>query len=114
MAAQTNLGSSLLPIWRSDDENHLIAGLEHSGTTLLDFIIGGGAEAVAVGEVSSFINSEARANFLSKFEAFEDAHLCFLWQAAQRLQCLVCRSPVRGRKPFQQSRNALYESHGER
>jgi hypothetical protein len=114
MAAQTNLGSSLLPIWRSDDENHLIAGLEHSGTTLLDFIIGGGAEAVAVGEVSSFINSEARANFLSKFEAFEDAHLCSCGK--RHRDCNVWSAVVRyvDENPFQQSRNALYESHGER
>ena len=53
-----------------------IAGLEHSGTTLLDFIVGAGREAVALGEVSSFINSEARASFLSRFAVFDDAHLC--------------------------------------
>jgi len=53
-----------------------IAGLEHSGTTLLDFIVGGGTESVALGEVSSFIDSESRAIFLSRFGRFEDAHLC--------------------------------------
>jgi hypothetical protein len=52
-----------------------IAGLEHSGTTLLDFLVGGSMGAVALGEVSSFINSETRTNFLSRFGQYEDAHL---------------------------------------
>ena len=53
-----------------------IAGLEHSGTTLLDFLVGGGMGGVALGEVSSFINSETRARFVSRFGHHDDAYLC--------------------------------------
>ena len=70
-----------------------IAGLEHSGTTILDVLVGGGTGAVALGEVSSFINSETRGSFLSRFGHFEDAHLCSCGKRHD--ECLVWSDVVR-------------------
>ena len=61
--------------WCNSVKYLYIAGLEHSGTTLLNQLLGA-APAVPVGEVFQLFSSEFMAGYRRRWGGFDDAFLC--------------------------------------
>lgn len=58
-----------------------IAGLEHSGTTLLNQLLGADRMAVPVGEIFQFFSPEFMAGYLERWGDYEDAFQCACGQS---------------------------------
>ena len=81
-----------------------IAGLEHSGSTLLNHLLCQHADAVGLGEVASFFNPEHMKTYMQRWGAYSDVRLCScgrpwescqIWKDLHGLNGMVSEEPLR-------------------
>ncbi len=53
-----------------------IAGMEHSGTTLLNHLLCQGSEVLGLGEVASFFSTEHMTQYMARWGSYPDVRLC--------------------------------------
>ncbi|MBW3670212.1 MAG: hypothetical protein KY432_00920 [Acidobacteria bacterium] len=80
-----------------------IAGLEHSGTTLLSQLLSRSPNTFSLGEVGSFFSPRHMSSYLQRWGAFEEAHecscgekweRCSFWSPLQHLSGLHSDEPL--------------------
>ena len=81
-----------------------IAGLEHSGTTLINHLIAQHPKALGLGEVSSYFDSGHMREYIKKWGGYSDVRLCScgsdwddcnFWGDIKELNGLVSDSPIK-------------------
>lgn len=77
---------------RSGPRVVFIAGLEHSGTTLVNYYASQKGKATGVGEVYTLLDDSARVSFFSRWGKFDDAHRCSC--GARHSDCPVWGPPM--------------------
>lgn len=53
-----------------------ILGLEHSGTTLTDYLLSKLPNAIGLGEIASFLKPEHMQMYMNKWSSYDDVRLC--------------------------------------
>lgn len=80
-----------------------IAGLEHSGTTLLNYLLGLHPKALGLGEVAAFFSPDHMRKYMERWKSYPDVdqcscgaqwHSCELWGGLQNLSGLQSKESM--------------------
>lgn len=89
-----------------------IAGLEHSGTTLTDYLLGTYPSAISLGEISAFFSPSHMRSYITKWNSAPDARLCSCrskWKKCEFWKPILGLSGLYSDEPIIEKYKKLFE-----